>query len=58
MVPQGVRVAAFTWWLGASAMPRGTDTGAHIEATDASTQTTHRRTGVGDYCCTVLESRS
>lgn len=32
-------MAAFTWWLRASAAPRGTDTSAHTEATDVSIET-------------------
>lgn len=55
---QGLEVAAFAWWLGASAAPRGMDVSVHTEATDVSAQTVHRRAGEGDYCRTVLESWS
>lgn len=34
MVPRGLEVAAFVWWLGASAAPQGTDASVHTEATD------------------------
>jgi hypothetical protein len=58
VVPRGLEVAAFVWWLGASAAPQGTDASVHTEATDVSTQTMHRRAGEGGHCCTVLESWS